>query len=179
MQPIHIQRKHLFLGILLLLFVLSLLGVSRLRQAVRAESSTSYVLCQSVVNVYWPDRRFLLTLWHGPGERQAAIRTSLDRFGHDDLPPKPWPEAMHFGVAGTGCFDSWEALFEELSAMPFSFAGMALDPTAVPGEASYRQAALRLLFRDQYEIADALFPLADAAGQAAPLQSAQDAASSE
>lgn len=120
------------------------------------------VFCQTVIHMVFPDRRLLAKVGHPFQGGIDALKASLTTLDQQGLPPKPWPDGWRFTTHDTTCVKTWEALFEGLSNLPFSRAHTALDPNAVPDEANYRQAALKLLYKEQYDVADKLYPRVNA-----------------
>lgn len=152
-----LRRWHLvLLGIVLLLS--SLIITLRVISNAQAEVMAQLVYCSSTVEITFPDRRIVTRIGHPPEGGIEAIQTSLARLDHRDLPPKPWPDGWEFSYHGSECADSWASMYDGMNFITLGRVGFLLDQNAPFDEANIRQAILKALYGDQFEIADELFP---------------------
>ncbi len=118
-----------------------------------------YVFCTTVVEIEFPDRRFIGSIAH-PSEGGAdALLTAMEMLDHEGMPPRPWPEVVKLDTAGSDCFRTWGELWDPINFTSFGRASFYLKADEPIDEQNMRQALLRTMFgRDQFEAADKLFP---------------------
>lgn len=118
------------------------------------EKPPGTVFCHSTVQVFLPDRRLIATVQYPPGRLEDA----LNLMQHKELPPKPWPNGTRLTTHGGFCLEGWEQVFERVNGASFGMATSKLDASKPRDEANYRQAVLKALFPEQFELADRIFP---------------------
>ncbi len=167
--------------ILLCLLVTALIaeGVGSLfRHAMPADADTGYgtanesataqpaigeeftVFCQSVVMFTLPEKRWMAYVKHPDGGREA-LEESVRLLAQDGM-PNPLPAGNlfdHYEVLDTACF-SWDEIFEVADMLYLGRARSSLEePDAPVTIYDKRRALMKLFFKDQWELAESLFPL--------------------
>lgn len=154
----HIRKPRIGLLLVTTLIIIIIFATYRVRGDAQAGSIDHRVYCQTVVQIVFPDRRFLGRISHPPQGGMDAIQASITLLDHEGMPPRPWPDGWRFTPHGSDCYDSWASLYDALNAVSFGRATSLLDQSAPLDEANFRQAVLKLLFKAQFETADKLFP---------------------
>ena len=115
------------------------------------------VWCQSELNLGNPRIPFNYTVYHPPGDRELVMET-VRRLVRTGAKPQPWPEESlyRFAILRTKCVRSWKELYDGISWTKRSEAAALLEHPDHPTEADYRQALIRVAYKEMGTVDAAL-----------------------
>jgi len=159
-QPIQL-RPHRILSTLVFCVALFTLFVLSNRQNIpqsgaEAMNDSEFVYCQSTVNVALPTHRFVTSVPHAPGGMEE-INESLQRLDHEDI-PRSLPDGTQLSIHGVRCHQSWSEMFDAVNGWTMGRANWMLDPDAPSDDTNRREVVLKILFKEQFDIANEIFP---------------------
>lgn len=116
-----------------------------------------------ISDVQHPGIPFTVEITHAPGKSRAVVDDAIQNLpsqnGTPDDAPYTEETLQNYIITKTHCFDSWQEIHENWNWLTRGRIDKLLPTNRTPTEADYRAAILQVVFPDELEAADRIFPL--------------------
>ena len=95
-----------------------------------------------------------------PHTGKESLEQSLRQLKQYEVPAPFTPDLLdHYQVIRTVCFKNWAEIFKLTDQLSLGGASRKLDDPYLVTERDQRRAVLKVFFKDDWEIAETMFPL--------------------
>ena len=119
------------------------------------------ISCKSEIRL--PDVPFTIQIAHRPGKSRDVVDEAIQQLPSQNSTPDGTPYSAEmlssYLIMKTRCFERWQDIFDSWNWMTRGPLDDLLPTDRTPTEADYRFAILQVLYPDEFDTANRIFPL--------------------